>query len=189
MSAADKRAQRAVATAARDALSPEEIRARSAALCRRLTELPELRGARTILSYLAIGSEADLSALHDWAARAGKTIAFPVTHPHGVMDARVPDDEHAWVSARFGLSEPDPARSRLIDPADFDLVLVPCVAFDADGRRLGHGAGYYDRYLPRCTRAKRICVAFEAQRLPLVTTNQFDAAMDAVATEEEIYRF
>jgi 5-formyltetrahydrofolate cyclo-ligase len=79
------------------------------------------------------------------------------------------------------------AASELVAPEEIDLVLVPCVAFDKNRNRLGHGAGYYDRYLPLCTRAKCIAVAFEAQRLPRVVTDAHDRRMDAVVTEKKIY--
>ena len=66
-------------------------------------------------------------------------------------------------------------------------MLAPCVAFDGDCRRLGHGAGYYDRYLPRVS-APVIAAAFECQRLARVETDARDRSMDAVVTEKTVYR-
>ena len=63
----------------------------------------------------------------------------------------------------------------------------PCVAFAASHRRLGHGGGYYDRFLPLCTRAVKLAAAFELQRAAAVPIDSFDVAMDAVATELRIY--
>ena len=62
-------------------------------------------------------------------------------------------------------------------------------AFDEAGRRLGMGAGYYDRYLPRCGKAKKILVAFDAQRLEQVYTEDCDVPMDAVVTETRVHMF
>ena len=185
----DKQAQRAAALAARKMLSQEDRSAYSDAVSAFLMLMPEIAAARTILSYVATEFETDLAAFHTWAQQMGKTLAFPVTHPGGIMDAMVPRDADSWVQARFGLCEPAPARSDLMQPEALDVVIVPCVAFDEELRRLGHGAGYYDRYLPQCPKACRIAVAFEAQKLPQVCITELDAAMDAVVTEARIYRF
>ena len=185
----EKKAQRAAALAARSALSSSERKAKSEALCRCLTALPEVQTAKTILSYAAAGSEADLAVFHHWAMQTGKRLAFPVSLPDGIMEARTVCSAEDWRDGRYGLREPDPARTVLVLPEEIDLVIVPCVAFDEDGRRLGHGAGYYDRYLPRCTRACCIAAAFEAQKLERVCTTDLDETMDIVVTEDRVYRF
>ena len=68
-------------------------------------------------------------------------------------------------------------------------MIVPCVGFDQNGGRLGHGGGYYDRYLAKCPAAKRICVAFEAQRLDRAASEKNDVDPQIIVTEEKIYRF
>lgn len=175
-----KAEQKKQALAARRALSAQEREARSAAICERLLTLPELREARTILSYRAMPDEADPVGLE-------RELDARFVYPHclggGVMEARYPTGP--WKPGAFGIEEPDPACSLLVRPGEIDAVLVPCVAFDAAGRRLGHGAGYYDRYLARCPRAARICLAFEAQRLERVVTEAHDLPMDRIVTEKE----
>ena len=70
--------------------------------------------------------------------------------------------------------------------AELDLLLVPLVAFDAYGRRLGHGRGYYDRMLSRCPGLK-VGVAFEVQRMTAVPTEAHDVGLDLVVTEARVY--
>ncbi|MBR5094762.1 MAG: 5-formyltetrahydrofolate cyclo-ligase [Oscillospiraceae bacterium] len=179
-----KSVQRDRAKAARQGLGPEERDRASAAICRRLRELPQVRSAGTVLSYLALPDEVDLSALHEELRARGVRLCFPVSLSGGVLEAWEPG---GLVRGRYGIREPDRKTSRPVDPGEIDLVLVPCVAFDADCSRLGHGAGYYDRYLPR-TGAAAIAVAFEAQKLRKVATDDFDVPVDAVVTEKELYR-
>ena len=178
-----KREQRALALAARRALSPGRRRADSEKLCKRLVQLPELQKARRILSYVALEDEADLSALHE---RLGPDVrlCFPVSLPGGLLEAWEPGN---WVKGPYGIWEPDRSCSRRVEPEELDLVLAPCVAFDAACRRLGHGAGYYDRYLPR-VHAPVIAAAFEVQKLERVVTDSHDRPMDAVVTEKTVYR-
>ena len=103
------------------------------------------------------------------------------------MYAASPDKPDAWRTGKYGIAEPDPEHSSLISPEKLDAVIVPCVAFDAAHRRLGHGGGYYDRFLPLCTCAVKLAAAFELQRAAAVPIDSFDVAMDAVATELRIY--
>ncbi|MBO6041164.1 MAG: 5-formyltetrahydrofolate cyclo-ligase [Oscillospiraceae bacterium] len=179
-----KQEQRVIALAARRAMWPEERAAASAEICGRLASLPALRDARTVLSYMALDDEADLSALHELLLDRGVRMVFPVSLPHGVMEAWEPT---GWVSGRYGIPEPDRRSSLPASPEEIDLVIAPCVAFDARRNRLGHGAGYYDRYLPRCSAAVVIAASFECQRLPAVKTDLHDRRMDAVVTELAVY--
>lgn len=184
----DKQTQRSAALSARRSLTADERRASSAAICAALLALPELAAARTVLSYLALPDEAELSALHAALRERGAEIAFPATLARGVMEARLPTGEGGLRAGRFGIMEPDAERSRLVAPGELDLVLVPCVAFDASCMRLGHGGGYYDRYLARCPGALKVIAAFEAQRLPELAADGFDRRADLAVTERAVYR-
>lgn len=180
----EKQAQRALALARREALSPKERETFSAAIYRHLTTLSALLEARVILSYRATAQEADLSAFHAWAAEQGKTLAFPVSYPGGRMEVYAPRDPESWEWGRYGIWAPIPERSELVPPERLDAVILPCVAFDAQGRRLGHGGGYYDRYLSMCPHAGRILAAFEAQRLEAVAVDAHDRSVHTVVTEK-----
>ena len=163
-------------------MSEEERRAASEAICRRLLEMPAVKNARTILSYEALPEEADLKKLHE-ALGDSVRLCFPVSLAGGVMQAWEPG---GWTQGRYGIREPDREKSRLVEPGEIDLVLAPCVGFDRKRDRLGHGAGYYDRYLPQC-RARVIAVAFECQKLKRVAADRHDRTVDAVVTEERVY--
>lgn len=179
----EKQTQRAFALAQREALSTEERSAFSAAICRHLTALPALQAAQTILSYRSTEAEADLAAFHVWALAQGKTLAFPVSYPGGRMEAYVPQGPESWERGRYGIWSPIPERSKRMPPQRLDAVILPCVGFDRQGRRLGHGGGYYDRYLLQCPRAQRILVAFEAQRLEAVAVDAHDQNAHEMVTE------
>ena len=182
----EKKELRRLALARRDALCEKPRAAASAKICRLLAALPELREAGTVLGYAAVGSECDLSALYETLSARGVRLAFPVCGADGRMEAFIPGGE--LVPGRFSIPEPDPAVSRRLAPEELDAVLVPCAAFDENGTRLGRGGGYYDRYLPRCARAKAILTAFEAQRLPRVPCEAHDLRFSVLVTEDGVFR-
>ena len=173
---------------ARRASLPPELRAEhSRAICRRMYEHPALSKAERVMLYAAAGTEPDLAELAGLLSAYGKRLYYPVCGAEGLMYAAAPDRPDAWRTGKYGIAEPDPEHSAFISPEKLDAVIVPCVAFDAEHRRLGHGGGYYDRFLPRCTRAVKLAAAFEIQRTAAVPVDSFDVPVDAVATELRIY--
>jgi len=178
-----KNQQREQCLTARRNLSDAERAAYSHAICQTLTTLEPAIRAETIFSYMSTWDEVDLRRFHEWATARRKQICFPITYPHGHMEAAVADTPDAFVKGKFDILSPDPKRSRIIPPEEIDVVLVPCVGFDGKGNRLGHGGGYYDRYLPRCPQTTKILVAFEAQKLDAVCVGENDVAMDFIVTE------
>lgn len=173
--------QRTRALSSRRMMSVSERGRLSRTICERLALLlAEKRGA-TVLSYLAEEDEVDLSSLE------GFLTAYPVCGRGGQMEAYIPAADDPLKPALFGIRQPAPALGTYVNPADFDIVFVPCVAFDEDCHRLGHGGGYYDRYLKRCPDALVIAVAFEAQKLLSVSTEEHDIPMDIVVTEAGMY--
>lgn len=183
----EKRSLRTAALAMRESLPPELRAEYSRAICRRLYEHHALSKAERVMLYAAAGTEPDLTVLAGLLSADGKRLYYPVCCAEGLMYAAAPDSPDAWRTGKYGIAEPDPEHSSLVSPEKLDAVIVPCVAFDAAQRRLGHGGGYYDRFLPLCTRAVKLAAAFEIQRAAAVPIDSFDVAMDAVATELRIY--
>ena len=99
------------------------------------------------------------------------------------MVAAVPEDEQAVIPGPFGILVPDPARSRIIEAEQLDVVVVPCVGFNDERYRLGSGGGYYDRYLPGCMKAHKLGVAFSIQRIRGPFSDPWDIRLDRVITE------
>lgn len=181
-----KQEQRRAGIAARKALGEAERNAANAALCARIAATGEFESARVILAYAAFGGEADLAALLAEAERLGKLVAYPICGEGYTMTAAVPE-AGGWATGRYGIRAPVLGRSRLLPPEQLDLVLVPCTAFDESCMRVGMGKGYYDRYLPRCARAAKIGVAFEAQKVARAAAGEHDMRLDAFITEKGVY--
>lgn len=183
----EKQAQRRRGIAARRALTEPERAAANAALCAALAALPAWQNAKTVLAYAAAGGEADLAALLEAAARAGKAIAYPLCGAGYTMEAAQPLGPEGWEVGLYGIRTPIPEKSRILPPEQLDLILVPCTAFDEDCRRVGMGKGYYDRYLPRCPRAFKLGIAFEVQKTARAAVGPHDQRLDGFMTERSFY--
>jgi 5-formyltetrahydrofolate cyclo-ligase len=154
-----------------------------------------LRAGRRIAAYIAHGSEADLSEVVALARKCRCTVYLPAVTGH--RDRRMEflrfDPRAALRTNRYGIAEPDPRIARRISVRQLDLVLVPLVAFDARGWRLGSGAGYYDRALRhlrigrRWRRPRLIGVAYELQRIDRLDPAPWDVPLDAILTERALH--
>lgn len=174
--------------AARDALPPEAHSAASAAIAARVLAVPEFINAKAVLLTLPFRSEWDTLPLVRAALAAGKTVAVPrVDTKTRMLDLHAITEPDRDVSAGHrGVPEPRLDCPR-IDRAEIDFVLVPGVAFDLDGRRLGYGGGFYDRLLPLlAAHAARVTGAFDLQLVACVPAAPHDIAVDALLTESRM---
>lgn len=178
---AAKRLLRRECEARRAALSEAQRKEYSERISERIANSSAYKNAAVVLSYMAAGTEVCVTLPKD-----GKRIAYPVTCADGSMKAYVPLSDDAFTVGVFGIKEPDTARSTEVSPREIDLVICPCVGFSGK-HRLGHGKGYYDRFLPRCENAKSIAAAFEAQRIDELPTESHDQPLTATFTENGIY--
>ena len=185
-----KQSQRMICLRARAELTATERAEASRRISENLLialERQNIKIGAVVLSYAAFGDEADPSLCAEKLRQNGIRVAYPRILPGSQMEALVPDDETTMVPDSYGIPTPLPEQSEWVQPEDLATVLVPCVGFDKCGRRLGHGAGYYDRFLARCPDVPRILVAFSAQELPEVAVGPYDLPIHAIVTEEGIW--
>lgn len=186
-----KKQQRKLAVERRRALTQEARDEKSRAICDILCELikePRYCGVSTIFSYRGTWEEVNVDAFNERAKAQGYRIAYPISLPGGIMKAAVPADETAWHRAAYGILQPDMEKAEILEPEEIDLVIVPCVAFDAHGNRCGHGAGYYDRFMTRIAPEALVMAAFEAQKFEELATEMTDIPVRTIVTEEGVIK-
>lgn len=179
-----KQSLRGRVLAAREDLSPQVRAAEALSIRDRLTALPSFRHATCLLLTLPFRSEWDTRPLVDAALREGRRIAVPRVDRETRMLRlhAIENVDRDIVPGYLGVPEPRPTLPA-IHPVEVDWVLVPGVAFDAQGRRLGYGGGFFDRLLPLiAAEAPKIAGAFDVQIVDEVPAGPLDHRVDAVAT-------
>jgi len=183
-----KRKIRAEARRLRRGLPDKEQRSRkiAAALC----ELPAYVDAETVMFYVDSGSEVRTRPLIEEALRRGRCVVVPYCHGDELGLFRLKDLSEL-APAAFGIDEPLPALrglpERFVDREKIDLVIVPGVAFDPCGGRIGRGKGFYDRFLKTfChgSSADFVALAYQCQIFSSIPVDPHDIQMDVVVTEE-----
>lgn len=162
-------------------------------ICGMLNTSPMLRDARCVMLYDAMDDEPNVGAVASAALAGGKTVCYPrIDWEHRVLTPiAVESHEFPRMSQRHGV--PEPSEGREVDAREIDLVIVPGVAFDSQGARLGRGGGFYDRFLStlvmRVERggAHAIGVCFDCQRVARLVVETHDACVDAVVTEKGVF--
>jgi 5-formyltetrahydrofolate cyclo-ligase len=168
----------------RDALDEREQR--SALICALVAATPSYAAARAIHCYLPMRSEVDTRLLIEDALAQGKRVAVPIVVPKAAELA------HGWLESLaaltpgvFGTFNPRDLRPATL--GDWELAVVPLLAFDRRGYRLGYGKGYYDRLLAAGA-VTTIGVGFAAQEIAALPAEPHDVALDWIITEREVIK-
>ncbi|MFE6410544.1 5-formyltetrahydrofolate cyclo-ligase [Streptomyces sp. NPDC057837] len=193
----DKRSLRREILAVRNRLTPDDLRETSAALAGRALELPELARAGTVAAYVSVGSEPGTLALLDTLRARGVRVLLPVLLPDNDLDWGVYEGEDTLVRVRHGgrMALSEPAGERLGPDAvtAAGAVLLPGLAVDGRGMRLGRGGGSYDRVLARLERAGAhpalVVLLYDAEVVDRVPEEPHDRPVHAVVTPSGVRRF
>lgn len=142
------------------------------------------QSAKRIFIYVSMWAEPDTRALIGTALREGKSVYVPLCCPDRVMKAVHIMNPDELRPGTLGIPEP-PADGEAAQPGSLDLAIVPCITATADGARLGHGAGYYDRFL-RLHACPALCLCYGQMLADELPMDENDIWMDGVATEAGI---
>ena len=180
----DKRALRREIAAQKRALSPAQIEAASADLTAQLLAHPLFRAARSLYAYLSYNQEVRTLPLIRQAQALGKRVAVPKVYGETDMRFLWLDDPARIAPGAYGIPEPVDDGPEADDPAA--LVLMPGLAFDPQGHRLGYGGGYYDRFLEKGFTCPRVGLCFEFQLVESLPLAPWDQRVNYICTEERM---
>jgi len=166
-----------------------DVRAKSAAIWERLSVLGEFTGATRSLVYVSREAEADTHGLIRQLLAMGRQVCVPCFDParQQYVASELRDFDADLAAGEFGILEPKSGAIRLTASSHLDAALVPGLAFDETGNRLGRGRGYFDRLLHEVGGVK-IALAFDFQVLTGVPADAHDARMDFVVTETRVIK-
>ncbi|MYS90066.1 MULTISPECIES: 5-formyltetrahydrofolate cyclo-ligase [Streptomyces] len=193
----DKRTLRRDFLTMRNRLTADDLRETSAALAGRALELPELARAGTVAAYVSVGSEPGTLALLDALRTRGVRVLLPVLLPDNDLDWGVYEGEGSLARVQHGgrMALFEPAGERLGPDAvtTADAVLLPGLAVDTRGMRLGRGGGSYDRVLARLERAGArpalVVLLYDSEVVEHVPEEPHDRPVHAVVTPSGVRRF
>lgn len=192
----EKRALRRAMAERRDALSPEQRSSMVAQATERFLGLPEVRNARTVAGFVSTRSEIDTAPLLDELRSRGAEVVLPRVST-GLIPPRLRfhkgDKKTDLVFGIFGLREPSTECPEVM-AHDVDVFMVPGLAFDPRGARVGYGGGYYDelaayvRAHPGATAARFVGFAFDFQLVDTCPAGEWDVPLDCIVTDERVVR-
>jgi 5-formyltetrahydrofolate cyclo-ligase len=175
---------------ARGRLGVAELSARSRSVTELLLAAVEVRRAATVAAYVSVGREPGTGLLLDALAAAGKRVILPLLQRDNDLDWATYTGPDSLATAGRGLLEP---QSPALGPdaiATADVVIVPGLAVDPTGLRMGRGGGSYDRALGRVPVGTFVCVVLnDAEILQVVPTAEHDRRVSAAVTETRLLRF
>lgn len=169
---------RKLARSQRSLLSDEERMLKSNGIVDKL--VPLLEGKKTIGIYIPMKDEVDVTSL----MFLYPSLGVPKVRNQEDIDFFLIHGVHELEKGTFGILEP--TSTIWMAPEDFDVIIIPLVAFDENKNRIGQGKGYYDRYLKQ-TNALKIGVAFDVQKVDAFETDEYDVVLDHIITENKIY--
>jgi 5-formyltetrahydrofolate cyclo-ligase len=175
--------------AQRDQISTEEIVEKSSLIAERLYSFPAYLKANTVMFFIAFGSEVNTKAMVEETIKRGKLALAPKAMPktRELIPSQIIDWEQDLAPGSYNIPEPREDKLRPLEPEKIDLLIVPGVAFDQKGNRLGYGGGYYDRFFPLLkTGTPLVALVFDLQILPDVPVDEWDHRVDCIITDKRV---
>lgn len=165
----------------RNRLNHPEIAKKSKTIQEFVIKSKEFESAKVVGTYYAVGSEVTTELIIKRATILGKKIALPRVEEDKITFYELSSTK-SLIRGRFGILEPQPYEQM----NDIDILIVPGIAFDKKGNRLGYGMGFYDRLLS-CKRTFSIGLAYSFQLLENLPHDKYDKRLNAIASEDGIY--
>lgn len=181
-----KRELRAVMKKRRAEMSPKERMAAGRSIQIRLLNSPLYLQSKVLLLYISQGTEVSTSLLLQHALAVGKTVGAPRCGAQASMEFFSLRNMSDLTAGSYGLLEPAPDLQEPLSPDSAALCVVPGLAFDEQGYRLGYGKGYYDRYLARYP-CQTVGLCYENGRVNELPIDAYDRRVALVVTEKELY--
>ena len=183
----DKKELRKKLKALRNNLTQDEVDVSSRLVAEKILACDAYRKAEHIMGYLAFGKELSVDGILKQALADGKRVYVPEIISQTEIRAVELESFTDFAYDRFGIrSVPEPVK--VCNPKILDLVLVPAVAYDRAGNRMGMGAGYYDRFLPQTENAIKIGVAYDALLQDELPYNEYDVPVPYLVSESGIVK-
>lgn len=171
----------------RDKLSRLQIEQKSHAIAGTIIALPAFSSAQNIMCYASFGSEVCTRPIMSHILSNSKSLLLPNTlSKNGDMIAVQIQNMSQLHTGNFGVLEPADRHPAAFDPKDIDIVLVPGLAFNHAGYRIGYGKGYYDQFLPKCPNAVSIALAYDFQICDTRFEHEHDIAVQYIITDSEV---
>ena len=185
--AVQKKALRAEILAQRRAMTSAQRAAADAAIAEQILAHPDYAGAETVFAYVSMPHEVGTRALLDRILQSGKRLGLPVCDPetHTLTFYRL-DAAEELVRGMYRIPVPPVSEDRRLTPDAATLVLVPMLAFDGEGYRLGAGGGYYDRFLAEYGQTVRVLgICYAENRLTQLPHDAYDQKISCCVTEQK----
>lgn len=185
----DKKQVRQEVLSNRKSMKPEDVELKSNKITETLLKSDFFAAAANIMAYIDFRNEVKTKKIIEESIAANKSIIIPISIPdtRELVLSQLIDYERELMPGTYGILEPKEEFIRKVSADVIDLVLIPGVAFDRRGYRVGYGAGYYDRFLSNVrSSVPRVALAFDLQIVPKVYEDDFDIAVDYIITESEI---
>lgn len=166
--------------------SESDRKVRSRAIREKLWLLPEFRRAKLVFFFVSRPEEVDTHPMIDAALAEGKRVAVPSSDlkSRALRFYEIADRRSDLVPGVYEILEPDPEKTRPVTAAEADFVVVPGLVFDRSNRRIGHGAGFYDRFLKEIRPGTpMVALAFSFQLVKEVPQEAHDVILDRVVTD------
>lgn len=173
----------------RKSMKMQDVRDFSNKIIETIMGLPEFINCKTIMLYLSFNKEVDTYPLAKWCLDNGKTVIAPycIQSKREIIPFKINNLSTDLSKSSMGVMEPKHDLLEKVNIENIDLIIVPGVVFDKHCNRIGFGAGYYDRFLPKKAKlTPTIGIAYDYQIIDKVPTGEYDMPLDFIITEKRI---